>query len=272
MNIMSHLKQQWLGLLVGALGIGFSVYTYAESRQERDPVFVVDPNRVEIISEERVANSPIVVLRRDKKPIRGDVYTVRFFFWNAGKLAIEPPDILEPLQITLGDSSSEILDYRSVKTSRPITHIELSRARTDSLRTLLVSFSILERGDGLAGQIIYQGRRGVPLQIAGTIKGAAIRTSAAPSIWTTLAEAAGALALIALGAIVIALLFGIVMVKLVGWLRVKERLEQHQRVKAALPVVTSAAFIILVLVGLYYSARQEQATDVVNLVPSKLIR
>src|SRR5882724_10374125 len=179
MSIISHLKQQWLGLLVGAIGIGLSVYFYAESREERDPVFVVDPNRVEIISEERVANGPIIVLRRNKTPIRGDVYAVRFFFWNAGRLAIEPQDILEPLRVTLRDSSSEILDFRSVKTSRPIARIQLSRARTDSLRTLLLSFSILERGDGLAAQIIYQGKRGAPLQISGTIKGADTRTTVA---------------------------------------------------------------------------------------------
>src|SRR5438132_3491285 len=120
MGALADLKRQWPGIVIGVIpGLALSLYIYVQTREARDPVFVVDPNRVEIISHERVANSPITVLH-DKIPIQGDVYAVRFFFWNAGKRSIRPENVLEPIQITLGDSGSQILDFRSVKASRPV--------------------------------------------------------------------------------------------------------------------------------------------------------
>jgi hypothetical protein len=271
-NIVSHLKQQWLGLLISTVSIGLAVYFYAESREERDPVFMVDPSRVEIISHERVANSPIKVLH-DHTPIQGDVYAVRFFFWNAGKRSIRPENVLEPIQVTLSDSGSEILDFRPLKTSRPVAHVQLTRPQPNS-QTLLVTFSILERGDGMGGQIIYQGKSGAPLQVTGTIEGAEIRTTAAPSLWASIGEFAGALVLISLGLIVVLVLIAIVVTKVSGWLKVKERLEKHPRVKSALRVsrlIGGVSIGILVLIGMFLAVRQQEAANVVNVVPRTLV-
>src|SRR5207247_5981904 len=152
----------------------------------REPILVVDPNRVEILSTERLATAPIKVLRRDNTPIETDVYAVRFYFWNAGRRSIKPDNVLEPIRVSL-DTASEILDFRVLKTSRPITHARLVPSGS-RLATLVLVFSILERGDGLTGQVIYQGKRTAHLGITGTIEGvdAGIRVRRSPSFWTVL--------------------------------------------------------------------------------------
>src|SRR2546427_4921409 len=55
-------------------------------------------------------------------------------------------------------------DYKPLKVSRPITRVGLApdppgRQLGHGLRTLAVGFSILELDDGLAGQVIYEGKR-----------------------------------------------------------------------------------------------------------------
>src|SRR4029077_17649923 len=203
---------------------------FQRSREERDPVFVVDPNRVEIISRERVAISPLTVVA-DGEPIKGDVYAVRFFFWNAGRRSIRPENVLEPIQVTLRASGNSLLDFMVLKTSRPVAHVEVARPDT---RRLLVTFSILERGDGLSGQIIYLGKREAPLQVTGVIEGAEIRTTAAPSVWVTIGDFAGGVALVMLVPVVVVFLIGVVVTRISGWLKTKEWLERHPRLKKAL--------------------------------------
>ena len=276
MGALAELKRQWPGIVVGAIpGLALSLYIYLQTREARDPVFVVDANGVEIISRERVANSPITVLH-DGVPIRGDVYAARFFFWNAGKRSIRPENVLEPIQITLGDSGSQILDFRSVKASRPVAHVQLTRTRANA-QTLLVTFSILERGDGLSGQIIYQGRQRVPLQVTGTIEGAEIRTTAAPSVWVTIGTLAGDLAVIVLVPIVagaLVILVGLVVMKVFGRLKVKEWLERHPRLKKGLrvaPKMVGVGAVILFLVWTFFVVREQQTTNVVNAVPTAIV-
>lgn len=201
MGIGAHIKDQWLGLLIGAVGIVLSVYFYIESRETRDPVFIVDPSRAEIISHARVETAPIRVLRNDGKPITADLYAVRFYFWNRGKRSIRSSEILDSLRIKV-DSGGEILDSKILSRSRPITGIVLQPHRTgDRLRELAINFAILEHNDGFTGQVIYEGKPNAQFRIVGTIEGDAdgIRDGSSLS-WTDVlrySEVKGMLAIIA---------------------------------------------------------------------------
>src|SRR2546422_1029977 len=61
--ITPYLTKHWIELTGLLVSIGFAFYFYEQSREEREPIFVVDPNRVEILRAERVATAPIRVLR-----------------------------------------------------------------------------------------------------------------------------------------------------------------------------------------------------------------
>ena len=171
----TFLRHNWLGLvgiLLGVVGLYGTYYFYHLSNEAREPVFVIDPDRTEIVSAQRIANAPIKVLRRNGTQITGDLYAVRFYFWNAGKRPIMGPEVLDTLQIVLQDPGVEILDYKVLKVSRPVARVHVVRSMsTGPLKTLTVTFSILEQNDGLSGQLIYEGGRTAPLVMAGTIEG-----------------------------------------------------------------------------------------------------
>ncbi len=257
MGLISHVKDHWLGwlgIVVGVTGAGLSCYFYWESREVRDPVFIADPNRVEIVSAANIATAPIKVLRRDGTPISADVYAVRFFFWNAGRRSIRPENVLDTLQIMLLDSTSEILDVKLLKTSRPITRVSLDRGA--GRRTLVVHFAILERGDGLAGQIIYQGKATAALQVAGTIEGAHVRRTNAPPLWALIPEAVVALVLLAAGVVI----FGLVMSFISG--RLAQLVAPYPRLRAAGPAIIAGLFVLGMLAAVITVAHQQQAADV----------
>ncbi len=186
MSVGSYLKQNWFILLL-TVGFGaWGVYASLLYHETRDPIFVVDPDRVEILSASRIANAPIKVLRRDNTPVKADIYAVRFYFWNAGKRSIRQENVLEPIRVTL-DSESEILDFKALKVSRPITHARLvGTPPGPGLHPLVVIFGILERNDGLTGQIIYQGKRDAALTVSGIVEEvpSGIASPHAPSFWS----------------------------------------------------------------------------------------
>ena len=160
----------YIGLFIGILGILFSVYTYLATRVYREPVFVVDPSRTVILHADTVSTAPIRVLKSNGEEIKSDLTTIKFFFWNNGPLAIKRDNILSDLIISLDAPRGEIIDYKILKVSREINKCEISHVLGTN-KKLKINFSILEEGDGLSGQIMYEGPRDAGLKISGVIEG-----------------------------------------------------------------------------------------------------
>jgi hypothetical protein len=160
-------------LVVGVACLATSIYFFRASHQYRLPIFTVEPERTEIVSADRVRSAPIRVLTRAGSEITSDLFAVRFFFWNDGNLPIKTSDILDTLRINLADTGAAILDYRLLRVSRPLTALRLDPRRDadSAVRNLVVTFRILEPEDGLAGQIVYAGRRDAPVRLLGAIEG-----------------------------------------------------------------------------------------------------
>ncbi len=266
MSVGSYLKQNWFVLLL-TVGFGvWGVYASLLSHETRDPMFVVDPDRVEILSAARIANAPIKVTRRDNTPIRSDIYAVRFYLWNAGKRSIRPENVLETIRVAL-DSESEILDFKVLKVSRPITHARLvATPPGPGPHLLVVVFGILERQDGLTGQIIYQGRRDAALSVSGIIEGVApgIASPRAPSGWSifsrhwpkTLREAGG----------VSVLLLVILVIR-----RKKQRQPMVWGPAIRFATILALTYVILSLIMAYTNQLDTPPATVVTMVPSQLL-
>jgi hypothetical protein len=176
-------KIAWVSLGLAILGILLTIYVYRQQTVIRDPVFAVEPSRAEIISRDRINIAPIRVTHVDGTPIEGDIYAAQFYFWNAGKEAISHDDVLTPLTITMEDTSARLLDYRVLTATRSVVAPRLRIPPIDTptvFPTLLLEFRILEKDDGISGQLIYQGPRAVPVTIVGDIEGVrgGIRTAA----------------------------------------------------------------------------------------------
>lgn len=170
------LVRNWLGVLGLAVGIGgivLSIYFFYGSIAEREPVFLIDPVKTTIVDSKLFQRTSLKVSKSDNTPVNADVSSLRFYFWNRGKLAIKPDNVLQPLILSLTDQNGEILDYKLLQTSRPdIVQADIVPDASDRARNLRLNFKILEKNDGFTGQIIFSGDTYATLAPSGVIEGA----------------------------------------------------------------------------------------------------
>lgn len=211
MNIKSFLKNNWLGLTggaIGILGLAFSYYFFKISTSPAEPVFLIDPSRTIIVESKRFSETPLRVVRDDGSKIQGDVTSIRFYFWNNGRKSIHPSAILEPIIVTLEEKDGEVLDHKILKVSRGVVRPLIQRDTADPKRKFNISFSILEKNDGFTGQLIYVGNPNADFKIFGTIEGAKkiITTQQLISgqFWSEYAKSAG----LAMIVVVLGIIFG----------------------------------------------------------------
>jgi hypothetical protein len=160
----------WVGLLIGIVGITLSIYFYKKSITKPEPVFLIDPVRTIIVDSKQFFETPLRVVRPSGDEIKGDITSVRFYFWNNGRNSVKKSNILEPLVITLDDPNGEILDYKILKCSRKVVKPVVGLNSVDPNKSLSLSFAILEQEDGLTGQVIYKGNPDAGLIISGVIE------------------------------------------------------------------------------------------------------
>ncbi len=161
-----------LGIVIGVLGILLSLYLYEQSIREREPCFITDPVRTEILKSSDVVGVPIKVIRTDGSEIRSDLSSIRYYLWNNGKEPIHANQVLEPISIRLDDPNARLIYPSILKISRGVTGLDVRASPNDPERTLLISFKILEKDDGVTGQIIYEGSPNARLLVSGVIEGA----------------------------------------------------------------------------------------------------
>lgn len=161
----------YIGPLFGLIGISLALYFHSQSVQERVPMYYIGPSRATIVDVTGPTPSELQVLYRGN-PVRSrNVVAATIYFWNDGRMPIRPGDVLEPITVELG-STSEILETRMLRTSRPVTKLSLGDVPPGSRNHLPLSFEILEKSDGVAIQIIYAGDSYAPISVKGTVVGA----------------------------------------------------------------------------------------------------
>lgn len=170
-SLRSFLKRHWLTIIAILVGYALSNHFYKKSIVKPEPVFLIDPVRTKIIESKHILETPLRLVRLNGGEIKGNVTSVRFYFWNNGRKSIKKSNILEPLVITLDDPNGEILDYKILKCSREVVKPVVDRNSVDPNKNLSLSFAILEKEDGLTGQVIYKGNPEATLEIDGVVEG-----------------------------------------------------------------------------------------------------
>lgn len=171
---VSFLKKNWLNILSGLIGIAgfvFGIYAYMQSIKEREPIFIVDKNRTEILNKNNISKVPIKVIKKNGEEIKSSLTSVKIYFWNDGKEPIKRDNILRDIKITIEDTSAEIIDYKILKVSREITEIRLLPDSVKPKTTLNINFKILEQSDGFTAQILYIGNSKANISISGFLEG-----------------------------------------------------------------------------------------------------
>jgi hypothetical protein len=162
--------------VIGMIGTGYTIFGYYISARAPLPVFNVEPNRIEVVRSTGLRDTPLRVLHADGSPLAADVISTTAYLWNAGNAPIRSEQVLEPLLVHLENGT--ILDFRVTAVSRPATQLSVSRHARAEANTLEIDFRILEPGDGLTMQILYEGSVEAAIDISGTIEG--VREIATP--------------------------------------------------------------------------------------------
>lgn len=147
----------------------FGYYFLYVGNKEREPTLYVEPVRTMIIDKSTTKNAPLQLLKANGDTITSDVVSVYFYFFNQGRETIKHTNIYAPLTLSLGDKT-EILDYKILKVSRAVSGIKMTMDTTK--HALVIDFNALEKDDGFAGQIIFEGNKEAVLKIEGGIDGA----------------------------------------------------------------------------------------------------
>ncbi len=165
LDFLKHPLVVLVSLVVAVVSVGLTVYFYLDSREFREPVYIVDEEHKQIFDS--TASSPkIKVLDKDSNPVSDNIFLATVIMWNAGKLSIEPEDVRVPLQIKI-KPISKLLDYSIVKESDPeITKFQLSEL-------LGLSWLHFDSGYGVKVQLLYSAPEQAEVEITGKIKGVA---------------------------------------------------------------------------------------------------
>lgn len=159
-------------LIIGVLGIVLAIYYHNKTLEVRSPVFLVDPIRTAIADSDRLSGSLLNVSDSSGLKVEGDVSSLRMYFWNQGSRSIKTENVLEPIKFIFDSSVARILDYRIVGVSRDLISPSLKDVVSDhGLMGLELSFLILEKNDGVAIQVIYEGPSTAGIYCSGTIEG-----------------------------------------------------------------------------------------------------
>jgi len=168
-QVKKQLTEQWVGILFGGIvaSLVISFIFYNAGKRDRKPTFYVDKPRTVVLDAQRAAFAPLVITKRNGSAPTQDIVYARYYLWNDGTEAIRKEDVLR--EFTIRVAGGNILGHELLTRSRPdITHIE---SRTDSAGSVIVTFSILEKGDGCSGHIIYEGTPDLDITCTGIAVG-----------------------------------------------------------------------------------------------------
>src|SRR5437879_3797402 len=98
-QLNSFWKINGVGVIGILLGIVIAFYFYEKGHKYREPIFLVDPVRTPIISSSTASQAPLIILKSDSTPIKADVTSIRFYFWNRGNEPIKSQNVLSHVNI-----------------------------------------------------------------------------------------------------------------------------------------------------------------------------
>ena len=154
------------GTVISVVGVLLAVYFYFQSAKYRDFVYMVNPAKAVVVKSGQASRLKVLV---GSKELRGDVTAAQFAFWNQGKESIRAADVLQPVVIE-ADPPVAILEATVRKQSREIICIVIDE-RAAAEGKLLLSWNILEGGDGAVVQLVYAGGPDVRFAAHGVIEG-----------------------------------------------------------------------------------------------------
>lgn len=156
MDFKSYVKKHGFSFLGWTIPIILSLYLFNLSFAPREPRFLVDYYRTEILNSKLISRVPIKVIKNNGEEIASDLTAVKLYFGNTGKRSIKKEHILEDIIFKIDDPEVEIIDFRVLRESRDIVGFCINPI-DGSKNNIRIDFKILEYRDAAELQIIYAG-------------------------------------------------------------------------------------------------------------------
>jgi len=154
-----------IGTAASVLGVGLAVFFYFLDAKTPDLTALVYPIRTTVVKLGQASNLSV---KFQDKVIDSDIASAQIAIWNRGRLSIRPSSVLKPVEIVM--PGARILEATIRKQSRDVANLRLNTSNLDQGRVLL-SWDILERGDGGIIQLIYAGDNTAQINFQGVIEG-----------------------------------------------------------------------------------------------------
>jgi hypothetical protein len=158
------LSQNWLGSLIGLVGIGLAI-VFAFYVRPR-PRLASQVNSLELLGNNQALPKEIEFFFRGQKVPK--VTLSRIAIWNMGNVTFRRDQIVaaDPLRIVTS-SGSEVLDARILDRTREVN--DFSCAVRESRNEVECTFDYLDSRDGASVEVIHTGD--AKLQVVGTLRG-----------------------------------------------------------------------------------------------------
>jgi hypothetical protein len=166
MSFLEDFKKpaNWIGYLLGVIGIGLSITFYFYSQKIRSITYQISTSS--LIYDSKNSSSAIKLLEKDSVPITDNVYLLTGQIWNNGDLPIDIKDVRQPLSLYLS-GARRILDYKITKqTDSLVAQFKLTKINDQSLGIKWDYFDPKYKFDF---QIIYTGDTSPNFNINGKI-------------------------------------------------------------------------------------------------------
>lgn len=154
------------GSLASIIGVVLAIYFYVQSTRSRELIYFIHPAKAIVV---KTGQASRLLVTLDSKEIRSDITAAQIAFWNEGREAIKPENVLESFIIRT-QPSVPIIESSIRKKSRDVVRIDLDQTRID-LGELKVTWNILEEGDGGIVQLIYAGSPETSISATAIIEG-----------------------------------------------------------------------------------------------------
>jgi hypothetical protein len=171
--IKKHFKGDLKFTISTIIAIGsilFTIYSQSIAEKRCQPVFIVDPVRMQLIDRDKTSDPPFIVMNKDSTEIEDNIILVRFYFYNYGKKTLRIEDVPSKPLIGFENENCEILSHQIlVQTDPEKVEAQLSKTVHRGKDELEIKFLAIEKDEGFTGQLIYTGSINERISISGTI-------------------------------------------------------------------------------------------------------
>jgi hypothetical protein len=165
--MIDFINQNWIGSLIGLIGLVVALCIYRASRIGARPVYQSRAFRLIGVKEQALPNEVAILYSGRNVQRLTKTYII---LWNSGKAIVEGKDIVidDPLRLEFSEGS-EVLSARVIKeTHKPNKFMVNINQQSNNI--VFINFEYLNAQDGVTLELLHTSQERYPL-VKGSIKG-----------------------------------------------------------------------------------------------------